>query len=219
MNIRSVSLALLSLFLFGCDTAPKPLGGAVSIPAVGSISGESISFPDENLQKCFDERITQNGWKTAEDVEQLICVRRGITDSSNLEQLPWLKDLELKGNSLTTIDLSKNTALKLLYLDGNQLTTIDLSKNTALEFINLVDNQLTAIDLSRNTALEGLFLDGNQLTTIDLSKNVSLINLFMDGNQLTTIDLSNNYVLIQAQVSDNPLTEATINSLKKLFVK
>ena len=40
-------------------------------------------------------------------------------------------------NQLTTLDVSKNTALTDLDCDNNQLTTLDVSKNTALTTFKL----------------------------------------------------------------------------------
>ena len=62
-------------------------------------------------------------------------------------------------------------------VNGNQLTNLDLSKNTALTHLIVGSNQLTSLDLSKNTALTRLEVNGNQLTNLDLSKNSKLVNL------------------------------------------
>ena len=45
-------------------------------------------------------------------------------------------------NQLTSLDLSKNTALQRLYCNGNQLTSIDLPNNTALVALDCFDNKI-----------------------------------------------------------------------------
>ena len=56
----------------------------------------------------------------------------------------------------------------------NQLTTLDVSKNTALTSLSCYDNQLTSLDVSGCTALTNLSCYDNQLTSLDISKNTEL---------------------------------------------
>ena len=81
--------------------------------------------------------------------------------------------LDCGHNQLTTLDVSKNTALTELYCWYNQLTALDVSKNTALANLSCFNNQLTA------TALNTLFgtLHGN---TISGGKNI-----YIGGNSGT----------------------------------
>ena len=71
------------------------------------------------------------------------------------------------------------------------MTSLDVSKNTALTGLNCGHNQLTALDVSKNTALTGLNCGYNQLTALDVSKNTALTDLDCDKNQLTSLDVSN----------------------------
>lgn len=64
-------------------------------------------------------------------------------------------------NQLTSLDVSRNTALTRLSCYGNQLTFLDMSKNTALTALDCSENQLTSLDVSKNTALKRLFYQGN----------------------------------------------------------
>ena len=52
---------------------------------------------------------------------------------------------------LTSLDISKNTALTDLSCTRNQLTSLDVSKNVVLKLLECPNNQLT------NTALNNLF--------------------------------------------------------------
>ena len=49
---------------------------------------------------------------------------------------------------MTSLDVSKNTALTHLECYNNQLTSLDVSKNTALTYLDCGDNQLTSLDIS-----------------------------------------------------------------------
>ena len=128
--------------------------------------------------------------------------------------------LYCNGNQLTTLDVSKNTALKSLGCSFNQLTALDVSKNTALTGLYCSENQLTALDLSHNTALAWLYCSDNQLTAFDLSHNTALMTLDCSNNQLTVLDLSHNTALTECSCSENQLTVLDVSkntALTKLF--
>ena len=61
-----------------------------------------------------------------------------------------------------------------LDLEGNQLSVIDLSKNKSLNFLNLQRNELTSINLSPLTNLTVLWLSGNKIRQINLASNEHL---------------------------------------------
>ena len=105
-------------------------------------------------------------------ITELKCQNDGITSTEGIQYLTGLQKLDLgnnlamsfQSNSISTIDLSKNTKLTELYLIGNDISTIDLSKNTALTKLSLSSNNISTIDLSKNTALTSLDLSSNKLT-------------------------------------------------------
>ena len=119
-------------------------------------------------------------------------------------------------NQLTTLDVSKNTALTKLACDTNQLTALDVSKNTALTILDCTYNQLTALDLSQNTALTWLNCYNNQLTALDVSQNTALTSLDCDTNQLTALDVSQNTALTDLNCYDNQLTALDVSKNTKL---
>jgi Leucine-rich repeat (LRR) protein len=93
-------------------------------------------------------------------------------------------------NQLTSLDVSKNTALTGLMCENNQLTSIDVSKNTALFVLHCNNNQLTSLDVSKNTELLWLWCHSNQLTSLDLITNTKPIvckrkPIFRNGAQYT----------------------------------
>ena len=67
---------------------------------------------------------------------------------------------------MTTLDVSKNTALTRLVASSNKLTTLDVSNNTALTYLYVYNNQLTTLDVSNNTALTYLNANDNQLPAV-----------------------------------------------------
>ncbi|CAC9975196.1 T9SS type A sorting domain-containing protein [Flavobacterium panici] len=116
--------------------------------------------------------------------------------------------LNVRGVSLITdlTGIQDFTALKSLLCDTNQLTSLDVSKNTALTYLSFGDNYLTTIDVSKNTALTELRCYHNLLTTLDVSKNPALTILHCYENQLKALDVSKNPALTYLDCSDNELT-------------
>ena len=94
---------------------------------------------------------------------------------------------------MTELDVSNKNVSPMMPNEGgyphcNQLTSLDVSKNTALTWLSCGYNQLTALDISENTALTQLNCISNQLTTLDISKNTTLKAFFA-----TTIPVPEGY--------------------------
>jgi len=145
------------------------------------------------------------------NLEVLYCADNGIT-SLDLSKNTALTQLYCVSNQLTRLDLSNNTALTTLRCSGNQLTSLDLSKNTALTELSCGTNQLTSLDITNNTALTTLSCGTNQLTSLDLSKNTKLTNLDCNSNQLTSLDVSKNTALTELRCKNNQLTSLDITN-------
>ena len=206
---------------------------------------EELNIPDANFKKYLLENCDMNGdgRLTLSDVEAWnkdkylqkkfdLPSSKIIKSLKGIEYFTALTGLTCMDNSLTTLDVSKNTALEYLncyrnqltsldvngctaltrlLCNGNQLTALDVSKNTALAGLECGRNQLTSIDVSRNTALTELDCYENQLTSIDVSKNTALTRLLCSGNQLTTLDVSKNTALRWLWCEDNQLTALDVS--------
>ena len=53
-----------------------------------------------------------------------------------------MEKLDADNNKLSSLDVSRNTALKTLYLYTNELTSIDVSKNLELDILHLDYNNV-----------------------------------------------------------------------------
>ncbi|MDE7368898.1 MAG: leucine-rich repeat domain-containing protein [Muribaculaceae bacterium] len=179
----------------------------------------TIAFPDENFRSYVLMHFVKNidGVITEEEALSVKKVYLAFEKSiSSLEGIQYFKNLEILEcynftyHQLTTLDVSKNTALTTLECYENQLTTLDVSKNTSLTTLNCGYNQLTTLDVSGCPALTELRCQNNQLTTLDVSGCTALTALWCGGNQLTTLDVSKNTSLTELQC---PVT------LKTLYLK
>ena len=106
-------------------------------------------IPDQN----FEQTLVDAGYDTTIDsyvddssmlsVTQLDLSNKQITDFTGLEEFVNLTDLNLSGNTITSVPL----------VNLNQLTTLNLS-NTGLTELDLSQNSnITSLDLSGNTGL------------------------------------------------------------------
>ncbi|MBR5690179.1 MAG: leucine-rich repeat domain-containing protein, partial [Prevotella sp.] len=131
------------------------------------------------------------------------------------------------GNRLTSLDVSKNTALTYLDCTGpgtgggrcNELTSLDVSKNTALTDLRCSGNLLTSLDLSNQNHLSSTEL--SQILTvkavkladdrmgIDLGASgidaARFVNFKKDGVGMDAV-VSGQYLIIADNVYDSPGT-------------
>ena len=125
--------------------------------------------------------------------------------------------LSINGKGLTTVAALENlSALTYLNINGNQIATLDVSKNTELTNLSCGDNQFTTLDVSKNTKLTGLYLDTNNLSVLDVSKNTKLTYLNCNNNSLTSLDVTKNTELTDLRCDSNPLTILDVSKNTKL---
>ncbi len=127
-----------------------------------------------------------------------------------------LNELECGINQLTSLNVAHNPELKIFYCNTNQLTSLDVSKNPKLGFFYCNNNRLTGLDVSHNPVLKQLCCDINQLTSLDVSKNPKLEVFYCDSNQLTSLDLSSNPVLKALHCENNGLISLDLSKNPKL---
>ena len=178
------------------------------------IAINSTNFPDENFRSwLFAQGFGQDGALTEEETAGVTFIDFygwGIADLKGIEYFTALTSLLCDDGQLTSLDISKNTALTFLRCMG-QLTSLDVSHNVALKYLDCSANPLTSLDVSKNTALMELLCVGNQLTSLDLSKNTALISLTCELNQLTSLDVSKNTALVSLDSWGNQLTSLDLS--------
>lgn len=90
-------------------------------------------------------------------------VAKNISDLTGIEDFSSLMFLDVFGNQLTSLDVSKNTALQQIICYNNQLNGLDLSQNSNLHTLDCSNNQLTSLNLKNgnNTAITNFDVDNN----------------------------------------------------------
>ena len=177
----------------GLVTAVAEGGATITATAGGKKATCTVTITDpNNITAAFDPEfarvLEEKGYIpdaahiTLADVQDIEAIDVSGTSSNpgplaslkGIEHFGSLKTLLCDYNQLTSLDVSKNTALRDLYCASNQLTSLDVSGATALIYLDCSSNQLTSLDVSKNTALGSLNCSSNQLTSLDVSKNTAL---------------------------------------------
>ena len=152
-----------------------------------------------------------------ESLEELFCLYNQLT-SLDVSRNTALTYLDCDDNLLPSLDVSQNTALTTLYCSDNQLPSLDVSRNTALTLLFCHVNQLTSLNVSVNTKLTHLSCAENELTSLDVSANTELTYLDCNSNELTSLDVSRNTALTNLRCDDNQLTALDVSANTKLTV-
>ncbi|UPT70497.1 MAG: T9SS type A sorting domain-containing protein [Flavobacterium sp. JAD_PAG50586_2] len=122
-------------------------------------------------------------------------------------------------SSVTSLDLSQNTALLYFNCFSNNISTLNTSQCLSLETLSIGSNNFTSFDVSHLTALKSFGCTSNNLTNLDISQSLLLTDLACGDNQLTTLNLSQNASLKFLSCNANPLISLDIsqNSLLKVL--
>ena len=153
----------------------------------------------------------------ANAIDSIDCSGMHISTLKGVELFPNLTYLDCSGNQLTSLDVSKNTALTYLSCGGNDcMTSLNVSGHTSLTTLVCQNSQLTNLDVSGCTALEDLDCDESQLTSLDVSSCTALKNLSCFSNQLTALDVSDCTALDELVCSYNQLTALDVSGCTAL---
>ena len=147
---------------------------------------QNVNIPDANFKAYLVGNSSVNTnldgeIQTSEAVAYTGGIYAGTQSISNLtgiEAFINITGLDVSQNSLTTIDLSSNTALTNFYCYFNSITYLNLSTNTALTYVDCSDNQLTSLNIKNgnNTNLISFSAINNSGLTCILVDNAAYMN-------------------------------------------
>ena len=119
---------------------------------IEGIEINETNFPDANFRNYLlsdyyggDGIITESEMST---ITHLVLYDKDIKNLKGLEFFTALTYLGCSNNSLTSLDVSKNTALTHLYCSNNELTILDVSNNLNLQLLFCDRNKLSSLDFS-----------------------------------------------------------------------
>ena len=141
------------------------------------------------------------------------CSGENIT-SLDVSKNSQLKVLDCSQNSLTSLNVSKNTNIGTLNCSNNNLSSLSISKNTVLSILKCSDNRIASLDLSKNTGLFELICSNNKLTSLNLSKQNRLQEVHCDNNQLSSLIVSKQATgLVEVRCTQNQIQGASMDAL------
>ena len=192
---------------FTAETSNTEREVSVALSAPGKVSidwGDGVK-KENNIEAAFD------GWNQTKLTGKVTGEVKIYAD--NLIYLDCTSKVE--GAGITSIDISKATALEQLFLSGNKLTTLDVTHNTALKRLEPQNNKLTALDITKNTALERLDITNNLISSLDLSNNPKINYLKISDNKFEgALDLSGNTSLASVYALNMGITEVNLGENK-----
>ena len=193
--------------------------------AADGVDIDETNFPDAN----FRQHVKKNFDKNDDDalsaaeiaaVTSISVYDQSITSIEGIEHFAALGYLNV-ASPITTLDVSKNTALTTLHCKYTKLTSLDTSLNTKLSTLTCEENtSLTSLNVSGNTELKHLYCRRNALADLDLTNNTALEKLECGGNEFTTLDLSMNTSLKYFGFSNGKLSSLDLThntNLEELY--
>ena len=207
--MKKVIKPIITLFAISLLIACHSDDDTVTVPAV------TINIPNTIVKATLvnDATINTNGDTEIQESEAIaysgeiiIAPNQGIDDLTGIEHFVNMTLLRCTNNSLTSLDVSANTALTELSCTNNALTSLDVSKNIVLKELYCGGNSISTINLSNNSALELLWCSSNSLTTLNLTANTALTQLICKDNDLTALDVSANSALTYLHCQNNNLS-------------
>lgn len=192
---------------FTAETSDTEREVNVALSAPGKVSidwGDGVK-KETNIEAAFD------GWNQTAITGKVTGEVKIYADNLVYLECPS----KIDGAGITSIDLSKATALEQLFLSGNKLTTLDVTHNIALKRLEPQNNKLTALDITKNTALERLDVTNNLISSIDFTKNTKLNYLKISDNKFEgALDLSGNTSLKSVYALNMGITEVNLGENK-----
>lgn len=175
-----------------------------------------VNFPDTNFRNYISSKYDTNADEvlSTEEIESVTKISVGEMDISSLKGIEYfvnVKELYCYKNKLTSLDVSKNTALEELHCYNNELTQLNISQNINLDNLICHTNHLTQLDLKNNTKLTVVDCDKNEIAELDVSENIALETLWCGSNQLKYLDVSQNKALKELLCDGNQLTSLDIS--------
>ena len=202
----------------------------------------ATNFPDANF-RAYLLNVYPSGTITTAQLathETMLLENKNISSLQGIHYFTGLKQLNCANNTITSLDLSNNTALTHLTCSNNQLTELDVAGMSHLERLYVADNpqlevllcyscNLKEISLENCTALYDVqCFDNPELDDITRIYTCTALRYF-DGENcgftefncwsmptLTTLNLANNPHLKKVQAFKCNLTSLNVSECDSL---
>ncbi|MDC1162040.1 hypothetical protein OAT18_01220 [Tenacibaculum sp.] len=179
------------------------------------------SIPDSNFEAAlealgYDDISGDNQVPTAliENIFSLTVDNLSISDFTGLQDFVSLKNLRASYNPMQSIDLTNLVDLQdLLMTNCTSLTSLDLSANTALTVMAINETgTFSTLDVSNNVSLQEIHAENIGLTDFTFTSLNVLEELYLSNNALTSLDLSSLEALKDLELNDNNLSYLNVKN-------
>ena len=169
---------------------------------VGSIFshviGQDIYIPDANFKAYLlnNKEINTNGDKAIQQSEainfkgDISCVNTNIKDFTGIEYFTQLHALESWDNPITSINLSKNKALKSLAIQKAPIKNLNIEGLNQLQELVISDTYIADLNIEGKHHLQKLYLSNSLIENLDFTALTNLKELNVSHMNIATIDLS-----------------------------
>ncbi len=118
------------------------------------------------------------------------------TDPFVLGNYPKLHNLDVSGNiAVRTLNVTGCKELESLSVKGNRMSTIDISQAPALTSLNVSETEIESLDLGNNTQLTSLYAASTPIKAIDFRKLPSIRNIDISNTNISRVDLHDAFYL------------------------
>lgn len=165
------------------DVSKNPLLELLCVSGNGMDSLDlSANVNLKNLY-CHYNNLRTLDLSNCKAMEGVFCAYNEMMSSIKVSGCPELVALDLSGNDLTSLDVSRNKKLQELWMWRNDLTgKLDLSQNAALVRVNLSANHnLTSVSLPAAQNLELLRVQNTGITGINIRNCPIIRQAFLQG--------------------------------------
>jgi hypothetical protein len=164
-------------------------------------NAQNVAIPDANFKAYLvgNSSINTNADTEIQIGEaqaftgEVNCSNMNITDLTGIEEFTEITNLNCSDNQLTNLDVSSNLMLSYLIVFNNSLTSVNVTQNTALTRFWCMFNDISNLDLSQNSGLVFLQANNNLLTSLNIANgnNTNVIACITNNNSLTCITVDN----------------------------
>ena len=158
-----------------------------------------------------------------------------ISNLSGIEAFSQISNLNLAGNKIDSINLTKNPMLEIFYANFNEFKSVNTDYNPKLKIIAIDNNipnwdhdcfegvineedTIIKLDFSKNFELESISIPTTGILNLNLSNNTKLNWINAANNRLSTLDFSNNTSIETIMLGDNNLSFINIDGISSLKV-
>jgi len=194
-----------------------------ALAATGDVPINALTFPDGNFRQYVLNNIDTTSPKGVlsqaemQKVTQMDLAARGMKNLKGIEYFTALQELDCRRNSLTELNVKKNTSLQILDCGANQLQELYLTNNTALQELYATGNRIACLDLSKNTALTTIYIPESRLEVLKLGKCAKLTLVDVSANRLKELDVTGCPNLSNLNVSLNKIHTLDVSQNMRLW--